>query len=155
MNKKLITLFICIGLSVLLFSNQVSSDLDLKDTENFINKVKVKITLPDSNEAIVVIDEDKIIDITFKNEQYMFTPRIIDLEEKTAVIDNVFSSVGDAESFYFEIIDIISIPISQIKKMACECCITCESTQTKVCGCAVVMCGESCCCHPACCRPQI
>jgi len=151
MNKKLFMLFIFIFSSVLLFSSQVSDDFDLKDTEGFVNLVKVKVTLPDSNVLWAVVKEEGELKITTESERYVFVPRIFNIEEKNAAMENILSSDRIPESFHFEIIDIVKVPIKKIRDCpGGSCCLSCGGTTA--CSSCVAMCGSKCCCNLGCCE---
>lgn len=117
--------------------------------------VRVKITLPDSNVAWAVVEEDGNLGITIGEQHFIFSPRIINLEAKSVVIENIYNSSNEStDDFHFEIIDAFSSPISDIKQQKddCEngnCCLTCGTTT--VCANCVAMCKEKCCCRLACC----
>ncbi|MCK4762022.1 MAG: hypothetical protein KAW12_07475 [Candidatus Aminicenantes bacterium] len=154
MSKKIIFTFFLILISALVFANQVDSKLNPKDSEVLVNKVKVKITLPDSNVAWAVVEENGNLEITMREKHFIFSPMIINLEKKTVVIENIHNnSNAEVDLFQFEIIDIISLPLSQLQKQGCSCCVTCEETNTKVCACMVEMCGDSC-CRCSCCGDE-
>jgi hypothetical protein len=151
--KKSFAFVLVIFFAVMICFAQVEINSNSQKDDGSIKKIYVKTTLPDETEFTALVAEDGALKITIGGKYYEFEPRAIDIESKSAFFVNTYSSLnaGDVEDFQFEILDIISSPIEDIKTMPCECCITCGGTT--VCACAVKMCQEHCCCNACCNTP--
>jgi len=142
-----------------LISNDVISKV-ITDKNDLIYKVIVNITLPDSKEIRATISENGTLTLSKNNEVYIFNSVIVDKEKKLAYM-NFKESFGklsfDIDSFTFEVLDIIKVPIKNKKpqeRSLCSggrCCIWC--CDWYACACAVECqagCTGSCCCGPCC-----
>ncbi len=149
MKKRIIFLLGFVFVTVCLVANIGERSIDNLVTDGIVNLVKVKFQMPDSSEVVAVIPEGENLEITLGDDLFIFSPKITDLELKSVIMENInFASNKDEDDFQFEIIDIVSSPMSEIQPR-CTCCITCNGGQT--CASCVFSCGRKCCCYPACC----
>jgi len=154
--RRITTILILMFVSSLVFAGQFDLKIKPEREEAVVKQVIVKVTLPDKKDLTAVVSEGSSLKITIGDKYYVFEPRAIDLEGKSAFLENTYASAsaGDIEDFQFEILDIISLPLANIRSMSdCDggtCCVTCGSVTA--CACGVKMSCNSCCC-PGCCKP--
>jgi hypothetical protein len=153
MRRKIFgVLPICLVLLVL-FTGFNYSLIDFKKSDEVVNKVIMRVTLPDSTVLKATIEEGGLLEISNGIEIYQFTPTITDNKSNSVVLEAIGNS-NDCSQIQYEIIDVITIPKDKFQKLAgCSngrCCVTCNGWTA--CGCAAEFeeCNKSCCCDPCC-----
>jgi len=154
--RKITTILILMFVSSLVFAGQFDLKIKPGREDAVVKQVIVKVTLPDKKDLTAVVSEGSSLKITIGDKYYVFEPRAIDLEGKSAFLENTYASAsaGDIEDFQFEILDIISVPLKNIRSLGlCDtgtCCVTCGNVTACACGVFDMTCGQCCC--PGCCK---